>query len=85
MHNIGWRENYFNSYYVSMLGHGCGVSQFPQFYDIYIYILMTEKNIDDNGSVIFPKQMLRKIDNEKYQETYANRAYVISKYYKTNT
>ena len=33
MHNIGWKAQYFNSADVSMLGHGCGVSQYPQFYD----------------------------------------------------
>ena len=33
-YQIGWKANYFNSADVSMLGHGCGVSKFPQFYDI---------------------------------------------------
>ena len=33
MHKLGWKENYFMSDDVSMLGHGCGVSQYPQFYD----------------------------------------------------
>ena len=33
MHQIGWKANYFNSTDVSMLGHGVGVSQFPQFYE----------------------------------------------------
>ena len=33
MHKIGWKENYFKSADVSMLGCGCGVSQFPQFYE----------------------------------------------------
>ena len=33
MHKLGWKENYFKSADVSMLCHGCGVSQYPQFYD----------------------------------------------------
>ena len=33
MHNIGWKVQFFNSADVSMLVHGCGVSQYPQFYD----------------------------------------------------
>ena len=33
MHKIGWKAQYFKSADVSMLGHSCGVSQYPQFYD----------------------------------------------------
>ena len=33
MHNIGWKAEFFKSSDVSMLVHGCGVSQYPQFYD----------------------------------------------------
>ena len=33
MHQIGWKDSYFKSSDVSMLGHGCEVSLFPQFYD----------------------------------------------------
>ena len=33
MYKLGWKAQYFNSSDVSMLGHGCGVSQYPQFYD----------------------------------------------------
>ena len=33
IHTLGWKENYFKSADVSMLVHGCGVSQYPQFYD----------------------------------------------------
>ena len=33
MNKLGCKAEYFNSYDVSMLGHGCGVSQYPQFYD----------------------------------------------------
>ena len=33
MHSIGWKAQYFKSAGVSILGHGCGVSQYPQFYD----------------------------------------------------
>ena len=33
MHKLGRKEKFFMSADVSMLGHGCGVSQYPQFYD----------------------------------------------------
>ena len=33
MHKLGLKANYFNSTDVSLLGHGCGISQYPQFYD----------------------------------------------------
>ena len=29
MHKLGWKEQFFKSADVSMLGHGCGVSQYP--------------------------------------------------------
>ena len=33
MHKLGWNAQYFKSADVSMLGHSCGVSKYPQFYD----------------------------------------------------
>ena len=33
MYKLGWKAQYFKSDDVSMLGYGCGVSQYPQFYD----------------------------------------------------
>ena len=33
MHKLGRKAQYFKSADVSMLGHSCGVSQYPQFYD----------------------------------------------------
>ena len=33
IHKIGWKVNDLKSTDASMLGHGCGVSQYPQFYD----------------------------------------------------
>ena len=33
MNHIGWKANYFKYADISMLGHGCWVSQFPQLYD----------------------------------------------------
>ena len=33
IHKLGWKAQYFKSADISMLGHGCGVSQYPQFYD----------------------------------------------------
>ena len=32
MHKLGWKAQYFKSADVSMLGHGSGVLQYPQFY-----------------------------------------------------
>ena len=31
-HDARWKNSYFNSADISMLGYGCGVSQYPQFY-----------------------------------------------------
>ena len=33
MHNIGWKAQFLKSTDILMLGHGCGVSQYPKFYD----------------------------------------------------
>ena len=33
MHKLGWNAQLFKSADVLMLGHGCGVSQYPQSYD----------------------------------------------------
>ena len=44
MHKIGWKAQYFKSADVSMLGHSCGVSQYPQFYD-------TKKKPNDTTSI----------------------------------
>ena len=33
MHKLGWKAQFFKSADVLMLGHGCGVPQYPQFYD----------------------------------------------------
>ena len=33
MHKLGWKAQYFKSSNVSLLGHGCVPSQYPQFYD----------------------------------------------------
>ena len=33
MHKLGRKAQYFKSADVSMLGHSCGVSAYPQFYD----------------------------------------------------
>ena len=39
MHKIGWKAQFFKSSDVLMLGHGCVVSQYPQFYHrIKLYI-----------------------------------------------
>ena len=31
VHDTGWKISYHNSADVSMIGYGCGVSQYPQF------------------------------------------------------
>ena len=33
LHDAGLKNSYFTSVDVSILGYGCGVSQYPQFYD----------------------------------------------------
>ena len=33
MHNTGWKNSCFISADVYMIGHVCGASQYPQFYD----------------------------------------------------
>ena len=33
MHNIDWKAQLLNPNDIPMLSHGCGVSQYPQFYD----------------------------------------------------
>ena len=32
LHDAGWKNSYFTSADVSILGYGCVVSQYPQFY-----------------------------------------------------
>ena len=36
MHKLGWKAQYLKYSGVSMLGRGCGVLQYPQFYDTNI-------------------------------------------------
>ena len=33
LHDAGWKNSYFTSDDVAMLGHGCDVSQYIKFYD----------------------------------------------------
>ena len=33
LHDAGWKNGYFDSSDAAMLGHGCGVFLYPQFYD----------------------------------------------------
>ena len=35
LHDCGWKNSSHKSADVSMLGYGCGVSMYPQFYDKY--------------------------------------------------
>ena len=32
LHDAGWKHSYFTSAGIYMLGHGCGVSQYPHFF-----------------------------------------------------
>ena len=64
-----------NQYFFTFLHHG------TQFYDIYITSYDRKKYIDDYGSVVFPKQNIRKIYNAKYQNTYSNRYYILKNEY----
>ena len=36
MHDYGWKNGYFTSSDVAILGHGYGVSQYPQLYDKHL-------------------------------------------------
>ena len=38
LHNTGWKKSYHTSADVSMLGYGCGVSMYPQFFVEYLKI-----------------------------------------------
>ena len=51
MHKFGWMAQYFKSADVSMLDHGCGISQYPQFYDINKkkYQMLPRPNVISNS------------------------------------
>ena len=36
LHDSGWKNSYFTFANVYMIGYGCGVSQYSQFYDKYL-------------------------------------------------
>ena len=36
LHDSGWKNSIFTTDYVSMLGHVCGLSQYPHFYDQHL-------------------------------------------------
>ena len=42
LHDTGWKKSYHTFDDVSMLGYGCGVSQYPQFFveDLDIYHML---------------------------------------------
>ena len=42
LHDTGWKNSYLTSDDVSMLGYGCGVSQYPQFFfeDLFMYQML---------------------------------------------
>ena len=47
LHDDGWKNSYFTSTDVYMLGYGCGVSQYPQLYvrDLYLYHVLQSTNL----------------------------------------
>ena len=51
------------------------------FYEKYITSDYRKKYIDDDGIHIYPKQMLRKLYNEKYQKTFSNQYYGLKSEY----
>ena len=59
------------SIFIHFLHHG------TRFYYSYITSDDRKKYIDDDGGVVFPKQKVRNIYNEKYQKTYSNLYYVL--------
>ena len=50
-------------------------------YGRYINASDIKKHSGGDGSGVKPNQILRKLYNSKYRETYGNRSYVISKRY----
>ena len=48
MHLDGWKNYFIKSAYVSIMYHGCGVSQFTQFYDKSLYIYNVNLSIHGN-------------------------------------
>ena len=36
LHDACWKNSFPNSADVSIIGYGCGMSQYPQFYDQYL-------------------------------------------------
>ena len=61
MHKFCWKAQYFKSADVSMLGHGCDVSQYPQFYD-------TNKNIYQ----MLPRPYVGSYSGEKDRQIFSN-------------
>ena len=47
------------------------------FYEKYITSDDRKKDMDDDGSGVFTKKMVRKLYNIKYQKTYSNKYYVL--------
>ena len=67
MHKLGWKSQFFKSAGVSMLGHGCGVSLYTQFYDRikYIYQILLHtymiSYIGENGQQYFQEPWVLKL------------------------
>ena len=52
-----------------------------RFYDKYISSKNRLQNIDDDGSGVLPKLLVRKKYNSRYQKTYSNHYYVLKNDY----
>ena len=70
IHNLGWKAQLFNSSDVPTLGHGCGASQYPQFYDIKEKLPCPYKGSysGEKGHKFLQEQCINELD--KWAETF---------------
>ena len=63
LHVAGWENSYFTYAYVSMLGYGCAVSQYPQFFDKYLdtYQMLPRPFIGYFGGFLGDKLIIKKL------------------------
>ena len=62
LHDTGWKNSYFTSADVSMLGYGCGVSQYPQFFvkDLDMYQVLPRPYLRSFDGLPGEKLILKK-------------------------
>ena len=69
LHNTGWKNSYHTSADVSMIGYGCGVSMYPQFFveDLDIYQMLPRpylRAFDDGlGDKLMKQKWVLKLAN----------------------